>query len=60
MCDMDSEKLEFSGGLAVKDLVLSLLWLWFDPWLGISHCMLWALLEKLRKKRWGEIPVAAQ
>lgn len=29
----------FSGGLAVKDLVWSLLWPEFHPWLG-SFCML--------------------
>lgn len=31
----------FSGGLAVKDLVWSLLWPEFHPWLG-SFCMLQA------------------
>ena len=28
---------EFSGGLKVKGLALSLLWLGFDPWLGNFH-----------------------
>ena len=30
--------LELSGGLAVSDSVLSLLWLGFSPWLG-NFCM---------------------
>ena len=32
---------EFPGGLVVKDLVLSLLWLGFSPWPG-DFGMLWA------------------
>ena len=28
---------EFPGGLAVKDLALSLLWLWFNSWPGNFH-----------------------
>ena len=31
---------ESSGGLVVKDLALSLLWLRFSPWLG-NFLMLW-------------------
>ena len=31
-------KKEFPGGLEVKDLILSLLWLRFDPWPG-NFCM---------------------
>ena len=30
-------QVEFPGGLAVKDSVLSLLWLRFDPWPGNFH-----------------------
>ena len=37
--------LEFPGGLAIKDLVLSLLWLRFDPWPGNFH-MPWAWPKK--------------
>ena len=37
--------LEFSGGRAFKDLVLSLLWLWFNPWPRKFH-MPWAQLKK--------------
>ena len=29
---------ELPGGILVKDLVLSLLWLKFDPWPGTSAC----------------------
>ena len=36
---------EFPGGLVVKDLVLSLLWLGFDPWCR-NFCMLWAWGKK--------------
>ena len=36
---------EFPGGLAVKDLALSLLWFGFNPWHG-NFCMLWAWPEK--------------
>ena len=35
-----NEELEFPGGPVVKDLVLSLLWLRFDPWPG-NFCMPW-------------------
>ena len=31
---------KFPGGLGVKDLVLSLLWLGFDPW-PRKFCMSW-------------------
>ena len=43
--------LEFSGGLAVKDLVLSLLWLGTDPWPGTLH-MLWARPEEEKSVGW--------
>ena len=48
--------LEFVGALAVKDLVLSLLWLgsllWcrFDPWPG-NFCMQRAQPKKKKKKK---------
>lgn len=38
---------EFPGGLAIKDLALSLLWLRCDPWFG-NFCMLWAQTRKNR------------
>ena len=41
---------EFPGGLVVKDLVLSLLWLRFDPWSG-NLCMPWVWLERKKKDR---------
>ena len=34
-------KQEFPGGLVVKDLASSLLWLTFDPWPG-DFCVPWA------------------
>ena len=46
---------EFPGGLAVKDLALTLLWLrlllWcrFDPWPGNFH-MLWVQPQKKKKE----------
>ena len=41
--------LEFPGGLTVKDLVLSLLWLRFDLWPG-NFCMPW-MWQKKKKER---------
>ena len=41
---------KFPSGLAVKDLVLSLLWLRFDPWPGY-FCMLQAQQKKKKKKK---------
>ena len=35
---MEVKRQEFPGGLAVKDLMLSLLWCRFDPWAG-NFCM---------------------
>ena len=37
------------GGPAVKDSVLSLLWLGFDPWLGNFH-MPWVQQKKKKKE----------
>ena len=41
--------LELSGGLAVSDSVLSLLWLGFSPWLG-NFCMpqAWPKIKKCK------------
>lgn len=47
---------EFPGSLAVKDLVVFLQWLGFDPWLG-NFCMLWVQPKNNKqktKKREGE------
>ena len=47
---------EFSGGLAVKDLVVSLLWLRLLLWLGeipgprTSACQEWGKKKKKKKK----------
>ena len=41
--------LEFPGGLEVKDLVLTLLWCRFHPWLG-NFCMPWAWPKKKKKQ----------
>ena len=43
------KKLEFLGGLAVKDLTLSPLWYRFDPWPGNLH-MLQVKPKKKKKK----------
>ena len=43
--------LEFPGGLAIKDLVLSLLWLWFDPWLRNFHIPQACQKKKKKKKK---------
>ena len=47
--------LEFSSGLMVMDLALSLLWCKFDPLLR-DFCMLWTQTKKKKKekkkKRW--------
>ena len=40
---------EFPGGLAVKDLVLSLSWWEFDPWPGNLY-MPWACTPKEKEK----------
>jgi len=40
--------IEFPGGVAVKDLELSLLWFGLDPWLG-NFCMLW-VWPKIKKE----------
>ena len=37
--DLTKDILEFPGGLAVKDLVLSLLWCGFRPWPGTFHML---------------------
>ena len=42
--------LEFSSGLMVMDLALSLLWCKFDPLLR-DFCMLWTQTKKKKKKR---------
>ena len=44
---------EFPGGLAVRDLVLSLLWCRFDSRLGISACFGCRGKKKKKKKRRG-------
>ena len=41
---------EFPGGLVVKDLALSLLWLRFDPW-PRNFCMLQAQSEKTKQNK---------
>ena len=45
-------KVEFLGGLVVKNSVLSLLWLRFDPCPG-SFCMPWGWPQKMYKNNWG-------
>lgn len=41
--------LEFPGGVAVKDLALSLLWFRFDPWTGTSaYC---GCIQKKKQKQ---------
>ena len=40
---------EFPGGLGVKDLALSLLWLGFDPW-PENFCMAWAWPNQTNKQ----------
>ena len=40
---------EFPGGLAVKDSVLSPLWLWLDPWPG-NLCMMQAHTRKKKDR----------
>ena len=53
---LNKEMEESPGGLVVKDLALSLLWLrsllwWgFDPWPG-NFCMPWAWQKKKKKKK---------
>ena len=47
---------EFPGGLAVKNLALSLLWCGLDPWPGNFH-MPW--VQQKRRKYTG-VPVVAQ
>ena len=42
--------LEFPGGLVVKDLVLSVLWLGFDPWPG-NFCTSRGWPKKKKKKK---------
>ena len=42
--------LEFSSGLMVMDLALSLLWCKFDPLLR-DFCMLWTQTKKKKKKK---------
>ena len=44
------KKREFSGGLAVKDPALSLLWYRFDPWPG-NFCTPSAQPKRKEKKR---------
>ena len=41
---------EFPGGLVVKDLVLSLLWLGFHPWPRTSACLRHNQKKKKKKK----------
>ena len=40
--------LEWPGGIAVKNPVLSLLWHGFDPWPG-NFCMSWVQQKKEKK-----------
>ena len=44
---------EFPGHLVVKDLVLSLLWLWFDPCLAweLPHAVAQPKKKKKKKKK---------
>ena len=42
--------LKFPGGLAVKDLILSLLWLGLDPYPN-NFCMLWVQPKKRTKTK---------
>ena len=42
---------EFPGGLAIKDLVLSLLWLEIEPWPGTSTCCGCSQNRKKKKER---------
>lgn len=44
---------EFPGGSRVKDLVLLLLWCWFDPWPG-NGCMLWAQPKERETEAQGQ------
>ena len=41
---------EFPGGLVVKDLMMSLLWLGYRPW-SRSFWILWAGPKKKKKKK---------
>ena len=51
---IENKNWELPGGLAVKDLMLSLLWLRFDPWPGSFHmsaCHGYSQKKKKKKKK---------
>ena len=45
---------KFPGGLGVKELALSLLWLEFNPWPGNFHMPQVAKTNKQTNKRWTQ------
>ena len=54
--------MQFPGVLVVKDLALSLLWLWLQPWCGFdpwsgNFCMLWAWPKQKPHSKKAQNPI---